>query len=304
MKNLSTIIVLAILFISCTNHYPSKEQTEEPKSIEDNVKQAEEVVVAAGTNLEEDDDWKDPRRNLTVIPHNISGNNSANVIRNAVKDVDGNSYDAVRIGKQVWMQTDLRTKHYQDGSAVPHQIHVDGKWNDNDFSYTEPFWAEEYMYGELCLYNWPAVSDPRGLCPDGWRVATKQDWDALETYLGADTSYVKGDNPKHIAKALSSAQWPDWPEYEEYLDKKEHVVGYEPTSTNNATGFSAFPWPYFDGRHYGGIIFAAYWTPNAISKSKAWAVKIHGNGATLNIKPDEKGYYYMVRCVRQEQKLR
>ena len=78
-------------------------------------------------------------------------------------------------------------------------------------------------------------------------MSTEQDWDELEAYLGVDGVCVKGENPKNIAKALSSTQWPDWPEYEEYLDKKEHVVGHEPASTNNATGFSAFPWPYFDG---------------------------------------------------------
>ena len=106
-------------------------------------------------------------KNLTVIPQDIPGDNTANVIPNAVTDVEGNSYDAVRIGKQVLLQTDLRAKHYRDGNAIPHQIYVDGKWNDNDFSYTEPFWTEKYTYGELCLYNWSAVADPRGLCPDG-----------------------------------------------------------------------------------------------------------------------------------------
>ena len=39
-------------------------------------------------------------------------------ILNAVSDADGNSYDAVRIGKQVWMQTNLRTKHFRDGLSV------------------------------------------------------------------------------------------------------------------------------------------------------------------------------------------
>ena len=299
MRTTIFIIVIAALLCSCGGKR-NAEVLSASNARAENVEKSEEGVSSDITSDLADTSFTEFSKNLTVIPQNIPGNNSANVIPNAVTDVEGNSYDAVRIGKQVWMQTDLRTKHYRDGSAVPHQIYVDGKWNDNDFSYTEPFWAEEYTYGELCLYNWSAVADPRGLCPDGWHVATKQDWNALETYLSSDTSYVKSDNPKHIAKALSSTQWPDWPEYEEYLDKKEHVVGQEPASTNNATGFSAFPWPYFDGRHYGTYTVAAYWTPNGIDKSKAWSVKIYGNGAALHKQPDLKGYFYLVRCVKGE----
>ena len=46
-----------------------------------------------------------------------SGQNGK-IIRNAVTDVDGNKYDAVKLGDQVWMQTNLRTKHYRDGSSI------------------------------------------------------------------------------------------------------------------------------------------------------------------------------------------
>ena len=37
------------------------------------------------------------------------------IIPNAVTDYDGNSYDAVRIGEQVWMASNLRTTHYLKG---------------------------------------------------------------------------------------------------------------------------------------------------------------------------------------------
>jgi uncharacterized protein (TIGR02145 family) len=45
----------------------------------------------------------------------------------------------------------------------------------DDFSYAE-------IYG--LFYNWYAVDDSRGLCPDGWSVPTDEDWIELEMYLG------------------------------------------------------------------------------------------------------------------------
>jgi hypothetical protein len=46
------------------------------------------------------------------------------VIKNAATDYDGNIYDAVVIGKQVWMQSNLRTTHYADGTEIPLESEV------------------------------------------------------------------------------------------------------------------------------------------------------------------------------------
>ena len=46
---------------------------------------------------------------LAIIICSCNQEREPKVIRNAVKDYDGNRYDAVRIGKQVWMKSNLRT---------------------------------------------------------------------------------------------------------------------------------------------------------------------------------------------------
>ena len=44
---------------------------------------------------------------------------TAVVLPQAVADMDGNTYDAVQIGDQVWMAQNLRTTKYVDGTTVP-----------------------------------------------------------------------------------------------------------------------------------------------------------------------------------------
>src|SRR4051794_40846365 len=55
--------------------------------------------------------------NLTVNP-NVSVNVLANT--NLVVDVDGNRYETITIGTQVWMKRNLAVAHYKNGDPVQH----------------------------------------------------------------------------------------------------------------------------------------------------------------------------------------
>lgn len=113
----------------------------------------------------------------------------------SVTDIDGNVYGVVTIGSQCWMESNLRTTKYKDGSAIP-QITDSNDWKtrtthaycwyDNDNS-------NETTYGKL--YNWYAIEDARGICPEGWHVPHDAEWKVLEDYLGADDD-VSGGNLK------------------------------------------------------------------------------------------------------------
>ena len=54
----------------------------------------------------------------TVLP-NTEYPSTANVLRNAVVDIDNNYYDAVQIGNQIWMAENLFTTRYSDGTSIP-----------------------------------------------------------------------------------------------------------------------------------------------------------------------------------------
>ena len=74
-----------------------------------------------------------------------------------IKDIDGNIYPIVTIGKQTWMAENLKTTKYNDGTNIP--LVTDDKkmqeftpaycWYNNDET------ANKSRYG--ALYNWYAV---------------------------------------------------------------------------------------------------------------------------------------------------
>lgn len=165
-------------------------------------------------------------------------NGGQNLIRDAVTDVDGNHYDAVRLGNQVWMQSNLRTTHFRDGSAISWDS--TNAWSIDSYCcqpvYFKPTMQQIPMYDERTYglyYNMWAVEDDRGLCPDGWHVPTDAEWTKLEEYVGSKSEYVYGDDPRNIAKALASKMG--------WLESSEPgTPGCKPKK-NDATGFTAVP---------------------------------------------------------------
>ena len=50
-------------------------------------------------------------------------------ILTTVTDNDGNGYNTVSIGTQVWFKENLNTKHYSNGEAI-HNIPNDNEWRN------------------------------------------------------------------------------------------------------------------------------------------------------------------------------
>ena len=95
-----------------------------------------------------------------------------------VTDIDGNDYETVRIGDQVWMAENLKTTRYADGMAIP-LVEDNTSWallgvNDKAYSWYDNSTTNRDTYGGS--YTWAAAmngaadsdADPsgvQGVCP-------------------------------------------------------------------------------------------------------------------------------------------
>ncbi|MBN2274821.1 MAG: hypothetical protein JXR41_16370 [Bacteroidales bacterium] len=103
-----------------------------------------------------------------------------------VPDIEGNLYRTVRIGDMRWMDENLRTTKYNDGTNIP-LVTDNTEWG----SLTSPAYcwygnAASNAYSAVtcgALYNWYAINTEK-LCPDSWHVPTLEDFNNLITELG------------------------------------------------------------------------------------------------------------------------
>ncbi len=121
-----------------------------------------------------------------------------------VTDIDGNVYKTVRIGDQIWMAENLRVTHFNDGTEIP-LAPKDYKTSTYPDSYKDGMYmfCRDTLDIEKCglYYNWaaitgaenneslrPSISDSsKNICPEGWRIPTRQDWEVLINQLGGRT---------------------------------------------------------------------------------------------------------------------
>jgi len=114
-------------------------------------------------------------------------------ITEPMADYDGNVYQTVQIGNQVWMAENLKVAHYRDGTAITNvtDIVAWGALSTEAYCiYNNNANNEVDTYGSL--YNWYAVTDGHNIAPEGWHVPTDAEWKELEMHLGMSQSEADG----------------------------------------------------------------------------------------------------------------
>jgi uncharacterized protein (TIGR02145 family) len=227
-----------------------------------------------------------------------------------VTDADGNTYQTVTIGTQIWMAENLKTTLYNDGSAIT-LITDSLSWMDDTIgAYT---WFRNDVSNKPvsgALYNWYAVNTGK-LCPADWHVPTVDEWTTLQNYLiingynydGTTTGDWATNNK--IAKSLAGTN--SW-----NPSDVEGAPGNNDFPTKrNATGFNALAAGYKDfygsfgfftsdtlWHPYNGLV-GDWWSSSEIvaGATTVWWFEIDANFPNVLRSHNDKYYGLSVRCV-------
>jgi len=198
-------------------------------------------------------------------------------VANKMTDIDGNQYDVIIIGNQLWMKENLKVSKYRNGDAIPTGL-VNSVWaNTNKGAYAiyNNDNTNNVRYGKL--YNWYAVNDSRGLCPSGWHIPSESDWSTLLSYLGGRLAC--GGK----LKSIGTSYW------------------YSPNSdATNVSGFSALPGGYrnSDGS-FGSIrLDAFFWSATEYDDYYAWDRSLGYNYGSVGRNNYYKKIGFSVRCLK------
>jgi len=208
-------------------------------------------------------------------------------------DIDGNVYQTVEIGDQVWMAENLKVTHYRNGDAIP-TGHSNSEWSNLYDTETGAYCvyddneanADTYGY----LYNWYAVDDSRNIAPEGWHVPTDDEIKALEMYLGmsqseADDTGYRGTNEG--SKLAGNADL--W-----------NSGALENNSEFGSSGFTALPGGYrfSSGNYYYMGFFGYFWSSAEYDSYDAWTRGLIYDISDVYRYNGSKQYGFSVRCIR------
>jgi uncharacterized protein (TIGR02145 family) len=230
---------------------------------------------------------------FTVKVTNTNGNSLASSASNSVTplnpitDIDGNVYNIVAIGNQVWMAENLKTTKYNDGTTIPN-VTANAAWTTTytgaycDYSNTP---SNSNIYGRL--YNWYAVDNNaatrissnggKNVCPTGWHVPTDNEWTTLTTYLGGE-SVAAGK-----LKETGTTHWAS-----------------PNAGTTNETGFTALPGGYRYGDGYWVYItgLGYWWSSTEDSDMFAWFRTMDYTGINVIRWHNNEHSGLSVRCLK------
>lgn len=155
---------------------------------------------------------------------------------------DGIAYKTIKIGSQIWMAENM---NYNINS---------GSWCYEDKN------ANCQLYGRL--YTWEAAQD---VCPLGWRLPTKEDFENLYSFLG-----------------------------------KDEKNAYKQLKADGESGFSAQMGGYRTEKKYFNSIEVNtyYWSSSPSGEKNAWSFLIHNRYKKVSVEENNKELGFSVRCIK------
>lgn len=199
------------------------------------------------------------------------------------KSREDSTFKTIQIGSQEWMAENLDVIHFRNGDTI-FEANSYEEWEQATIK-AIPAWCyynndpeNGKKYGKL--YNWWAVSDPRGLAPEGWHIPSDEEWIELAEYLGGID--IAG------AKMKSETGW------------KDNGNG------NNQSGFSGLPGGYrsherpgfLGGPFYEEGLSAHFWSTTRYLVDNVWSRNLSSQNSNLGKKSYVRTAGLSVRCIK------
>lgn len=233
----------------------------------------------------------------------------------AVTDVDGNVYSTVQIGNQCLTRENLRTTRYSDSTEIPN-LPDNGQWANASYGALTIYphqmipgfdSDQEVIAAYGILYNWFAVDDERGLCPEGWYVPSHPEWTQLENFMMSEYNLTNNANDVNgLGNALKSCLQVNSPlggdcDTADHPRWNAHSLHFG----NDMVDFSALP---AGRRRLNGVFFdignyGLFWTSTEHTSTHAVNRTLfsnQGNIAGFFSTNYRKTIGYSVRCIKAE----
>lgn len=204
---------------------------------------------------------------------------SITVNAQTVKDINGKVYKTCKVGMQEWTSENLNVNRFRNGDAIP-QVKTDSAWEKAGKA-GKPAWcyySHDTVYGKKFgkLYNFYALTDPRGLAPKGWHSPTIGDWSILvKNLLGVDVAGIK-------LKSIT-----DW---------NQSIKG------SNLSGFTAIPGGMRNAKGSFKEInkIGQWWTTQGDlgSGDEIWSMSLNNSSIEVNFFRVTKETGLSVRCLK------
>ena len=198
------------------------------------------------------------------VQSSSSMNSIYDAVNNTLTDLrDNRVYKTVTIGEQIWMAENLNYMPEDTAGTIC----GGGAQNSKEDSKKCDIFGRLYL--RKVALNKTTASNRQGICPDGWSIPKKEDWEKLISHLGENVVLkIKGDS-------------------------------WESTPGTNESGFSAIP----AGNYNNSVIgydnlsraYFFYWN----SKSDPYFLRIRDEENDLYYSYGATYMMYSVRCIKE-----
>lgn len=194
------------------------------------------------------------------------------LVSSCKKDETKSTLSEIKIGSQTWKTQNLNVSSFRNGDTIP-EVKSNFEWRMAGKS-KKPVWCYSENLASNKLYNWYAVTDPRGLAPEGWHIPDINEIQKLIDNLGGQNSAGN--------KLKSKSEW------------KDNGNG------TNESGFNGFPSGFRDedGVFANSGVYGYWWSLYEFGQSEVSFLYLSHTGSSAILLNEKKECGLPIRCLK------